>query len=72
MAYEIKTPLLKTTASEALGVIAAIKAGNIEKDDALNTIRACEHVQRAVGRDLQVRLAAPKLADIESAGKVAA
>lgn len=64
--FEILTPALKTVTDALSGVIADRKAGTMEKDEARDIVAAGNGVIRAVGQELKVRLAMPKLAALEA------
>lgn len=64
--FEITTPALKETVTALQGVISGRQDGSIEKDEARDIIGAGNGVIRAVGQELKVRLAMPKLAAMEA------
>lgn len=64
--FEINTPILKTVTDALTGVIHGREAGLMEKDEARDIVAASNGVTRAVGQELQVRLAMPKLAAIDA------
>ena len=64
--FEIQTPALRDTVSALQDVISGRKGGVVEKDEARDIISAGNGVIRAVGQELKVRLAMPKLAAMEA------
>lgn len=64
--FEITTPALKTVSDALLGVIDGRKVGTMEKEEARDIVAAGNGVIRAVGQELKVRLAMPKLAAMEA------
>jgi len=66
MSYEIKTPLLQTTALKLLGAMSAVEAKTMTIDQGHFIVRACNGVRGAIETDLKVSLAQPKLAKLEA------
>lgn len=64
--FEITTPALQIAADAASAVIEGRKAGTMEKDEARDIVAAANATTRAVGTELQVRLAMPKIAAMEA------
>jgi hypothetical protein len=64
--FEITTPALKTVTEALTGVISARQTGAMEKDEARDITNASKGVISAVGQELKVRLAMPKLAAMEA------
>lgn len=64
--FEIKTPALKIVTDALTGVIADRQSGAMEKDEARDIVAAGNGVIRAVGQELKVRLAMPKLVALEA------
>ena len=64
--FEITTPLLAEAADAFRNVIVGCTDGTMEKDDARNITAAGNGVVRAVGTELKVRLAMPKIAASEA------
>ena len=67
MAYEIKTPILKTIADGSLAIFNQALAGNADVKQGNLAMAAASNVRRGVETDLKIRLAAPKLAAVETA-----
>lgn len=65
-AFEITTPALKTVTDALTGVIASRQTGAMEKEEARDIISAGKGVISAVGQELKVRLAMPKIAAMEA------
>lgn len=63
--FELKTPLLKRTAEDLIGVIDGLKTGTLDRRDAGEITRACNGVRGNVETDLKVRMALGKLNRIE-------
>jgi len=72
MTFQIKTPALVSAIAAFDHVIVHTKAGTIKPADAGNMVAAGKGVVQAVGTELRVRLAAPKLAEIARASGQAA
>lgn len=66
MAYEIKTPILKTIADGSLAIFNQALAGNADVKQGNLAMAAASNVRRGVETDLKIRLAAPKLAAVEA------
>lgn len=64
--FEVQTPALRKAMESAVDVIDGCSDGSLENDRARNMIAASNSITRAVGQELQVRLAAPRLAAIEA------
>lgn len=64
--FEIQTPALKRAADEAIAVIDGRKNGTMEKDEAQDVLVGSNRLIQAVGQELKVRLAMPKLAAMEA------
>lgn len=64
--FEITTPALKTVTDALTGVITDRQSGAMEKDEARDIVSAGNGVIRAVGQELKVRLAMPKLIAMEA------
>lgn len=64
--FEVTTPALKTCVEASLAVINGRRDGSMERDEARDVIGAVNATTRAVGQELQVRLAMPRLAAIEA------
>lgn len=65
MSFTVKTPLLKEVADSAVAFLRETRNGtaNIEQTNA--GAKVSQRAISAVGMDLKVRLAAPRLAEIE-------
>jgi len=64
--FEITTPSLKEAEAAFRGVIAGRQTGAMEHDEARDIVSAGNGVVRAVGQELKVRLAMPKIAAMEA------
>lgn len=64
--FEIVTPALREVTDAFRDVIAGRRSGTLEKDEARDIVSAGNSVVRAIGQELKVRLAMPKLAAIEA------
>lgn len=64
--FEITTPALKTVTDALTSVITDRQSGAMEKDEARDIVSAGNGVIRAVGQELKVRLAMPKLIAMEA------
>ncbi len=62
----MKTPALARVVSEAFGAIDALKAGEIERGDAMALSSHLGRVTTAVATDVKARLAAPRIAAYEA------
>lgn len=67
MNFDIQTPALKTAMDAFEHVIGQTKVGAIESVNAKNMVQAGSGIVSAVGQELKVRLAAPKLAAADAA-----
>lgn len=65
MTYQIKTPILATSANALLGVIAGVQTKTMDIDQAKTITAAAAKIPQHVSIDLKARLAAPALAEIE-------
>lgn len=64
--FKIQTPALVTAMSAFEHVIDNTKAGTIAADAGRNIVQAGKGIVSAVGAELKVRLAAPKIAEDEA------
>lgn len=64
--FEITTPALKTVTDALTSVITDRQSSAMEKDEARDIVSAGNGVIRAVGQELKVRLAMPKLIAMEA------
>lgn len=64
--FEITTPALREATDAFRGVISGRQSGAMEKDEARDITAAAGGVVRAVGQELKVRLAMPKIAAMEA------
>lgn len=65
MAYEIKTPILKMVADGTLTIFHSAVAGAADVAQGTLAVNTGNSIRRSVEADLKVRLAAPKLTEIE-------
>lgn len=64
--FEIQTPALREATDAFRGVIAGRQSGTMEKDEARDITAAGNGVVKAIGQELKVRLAMPKIAAMEA------
>jgi hypothetical protein len=64
--FEIQTPALRSVVESANAVRSGLSSGTMEKDVASGINKADANTVRAVGEELKVRLAMPKLAAMEA------
>jgi len=70
--FEIQTPALIKAMNAFDHVIESTKSGALENANGRNIINAGKGAVQAVGQELKVRLAAPKLNEIENKAAAAA
>ena len=63
--FEIKTRILNEAVADLRHASTAIRSGAMPAKEANALINSADKTRRAVETDLRVRLAAPKLAEIE-------
>lgn len=64
--FEVVTPALQDAVEACRRVIAGREEGTMEKEEGRDLISAANGITRAVGQELNVRLAMPKLAALEA------
>jgi len=64
--FEIQTPALQEASDAFRNVIAGRQDGGMERDEARDIVAAGNGVVRAVGQELKVRLAMPRIAAAEA------
>lgn len=69
--FHVQTPALVKAMGAFEHVIDTTKAGTLEADHGRNIVNAGKGIVQAVGAELKVRLAGPKLAEAETAAAAA-
>lgn len=69
MTYEITTPLLKNASDKLDRLMGEIEAKNVDAVSGHAIIRAANGIRTMIETDLKIRLASPRLAEIEGGGK---
>jgi len=71
MTHQIKTPILNTSARALLNVLTGVQSKTMDLAEASILTSAAGKIPHHVTADLKVRLAAPRLLEIEAVEEVA-